>query len=216
MTAIDAVGSLRAPADRDVGAASAVPSQSTPDAGVHEIATDPDAFEAFYVEHIEAIQRFVARRVADPHLAADLTADIFLAAVDGASGFRSDLGRPIAWLFGIARNVLASELRRGAREATATRQLSGRRHIEDDALIRIEERLAAGDQIRVLYQALGQVRRRDRALLELVYVDGLSIAEAAAVLGVKPGTARVRLHRGRTRLFTQLQSTPGLTDIQEA
>jgi len=27
---------------------------------------DPDAFEAFYREHVEGVQRFVARRVADP------------------------------------------------------------------------------------------------------------------------------------------------------
>ena len=39
-----------------------------------EIASDPDAFERFYREHVEGVQRFVARRVDDPYLAADLTA----------------------------------------------------------------------------------------------------------------------------------------------
>ena len=34
------------------------------------IAHDPDVFEAFYREHVDAVQRFVARRIADPHLAA--------------------------------------------------------------------------------------------------------------------------------------------------
>jgi RNA polymerase sigma-70 factor (ECF subfamily) len=47
---------------------------------------DPDAFEAFYRAHIELVRRFVARRVSDPHLAADLTADVFLAAIDAAAG----------------------------------------------------------------------------------------------------------------------------------
>src|SRR5882757_3632156 len=47
------------------------------------IAHDPGAFEAFYREHVEGVQRFVARRVDDPHLAADLTADVFLAAIEG-------------------------------------------------------------------------------------------------------------------------------------
>jgi DNA-directed RNA polymerase specialized sigma24 family protein len=50
-----------------------------------EIATDPDAFERFYREHVEAVQRFVARRVDDPYLAADLTADVFVAAIESAA-----------------------------------------------------------------------------------------------------------------------------------
>ena len=50
------------------------------------IAREPDALEAFYRDHVDAVQRFVARRVSDPHLAADLTADVFLAAVDSAAG----------------------------------------------------------------------------------------------------------------------------------
>ncbi|MDX6227012.1 MAG: hypothetical protein QOI76_402, partial [Frankiales bacterium] len=48
---------------------------------IPRIAYDPDAFEAFYREHVEAVQRFISRRVRDPHLAADLTADVFLAAI---------------------------------------------------------------------------------------------------------------------------------------
>jgi hypothetical protein len=43
------------------------------------ITSDPDPFERFYREHVEAVQRFVARRMDDPYLAADLTA--------GASAF---------------------------------------------------------------------------------------------------------------------------------
>ena len=44
---------------------------------VTTIGTDPDALESFYREHVWAVQRFVARRVSDPHVAADLTADVF-------------------------------------------------------------------------------------------------------------------------------------------
>jgi len=44
---------------------------------VGSIATDPDVFEVFYREHLEGVQRYVARRVAHPHLAADLTAEVF-------------------------------------------------------------------------------------------------------------------------------------------
>jgi RNA polymerase sigma factor (sigma-70 family) len=172
---------------------------------VRQIASDPDALEAFYREHVDAVQRFVARRVADPHLAADLTADIFLAAIGAAKRYRARRGRPIAWLYGIARNVVADEHRRRQREQRAVRRVSGRALIDPDALTRMEERLDAERQMRDVYQALGCLPDEDRALMELVALDGLSIAEAAAALGLKPVTARVRLHRSRQSVHRHLR-----------
>jgi RNA polymerase sigma-70 factor (ECF subfamily) len=171
---------------------------------VSSIATDPDVFEVFYREHLEAVQRYIARRVAHPHLAADLTADVFLAAVDSAASYRPDRGPPGNWLFGIARHVLATEFRRQSRDRDVLRRISGRRLLDADSLARIEERIDAEREARNVYVALASLPRRDRALMELVAVDGLSVAEAAAVLGVKPGTARVRLHRSRKRVQAQL------------
>lgn len=172
---------------------------------VHRIGDDPDVFEAFYREHLDAVQRFVARRVGDPHLAADLTADIFLAAIDGVRSYRPDRGRPIAWLYGIARNVVSAEARRRARDLRAVRRIAGRRLLDADSVTRTEERLDAERETRRLYDALAALPARDRALMELVAVDGLPVNEAAAVLGVKPGTARVRLHRSRRLVQTHLR-----------
>jgi RNA polymerase sigma factor (sigma-70 family) len=151
------------------------------------------------------VRRFVARRVADPHIAADLTAEIFLAAVDSASSYRPDRGVPAAWLIGVAHHVVATEFRRQSRDRAVVSRISGRRLLDADSLARIEERIDAERQARKLYEALASLPHRDRALMELVALDGLSITEAAAVLGVKPGTARVRLHRSRARLHAQLQ-----------
>jgi RNA polymerase sigma factor (sigma-70 family) len=178
---------------------------------VASIATDPDVFEVFYREHLEAVQRYVARRVAYPHLAADLTADVFLAAVDSAASYCPDRGTPGSWLLGIARHVLATEFRRQSRDRNVLRRMSGRRLLDADSLARIEERIDAEREARNLYNALASLPRRDRALMELVAVDGLSVAEAAAVLGVKPGTARVRLHRSRKRVQAQL--TPRTQEV---
>jgi DNA-directed RNA polymerase specialized sigma24 family protein len=52
------------------------------------IARDPALLEAFYRRNIEAVGRFVARRTDDPHTAADLTAEVFLAALSSAEGYR--------------------------------------------------------------------------------------------------------------------------------
>lgn len=170
------------------------------------IAADPDAFEAFYRAHVEAISRFVARRVADPHLAADLTADIFLAAIDAAPSYRRDRGRPIAWLYGIARNVVSDAGRRQARELRAVSRVSGRALLDADSLARVEERLDAERDARELHAAMQRLTDDERAVIELVALDGLTVADAARVLGVKPVTARVRLHRARHQIHTHLSA----------
>lgn len=53
---------------------------------VRSIGTEPAAFTEFYRAHVDEVTRFVARRAADPQLAADLTADVFLAAIEASRG----------------------------------------------------------------------------------------------------------------------------------
>ena len=181
------------------------------------IAHDPAAFEAFYREHVEAVQRSIARRVGDPHLAADLTADVFLAAIDAAPSYRPDRGSPPAWLFGITRIVIAAERRRNARERRATARVVGRRLLDDDDIARLQARIDAAARSRELYAALDALPEGDRAVFELVALDGIGPREAAAVLGLRPVTARVRLHRARTALRHEIfDDVSALTNPLEA
>ena len=182
------------------------------------IASDPQAFEAFYRAHVEGVQRFTARRVDDPYLAADLTAEVFLAAIDAAGGYRPERGSPAAWLFGIARIVVAGEYRRAARERRANARVEGHRLLDDDDLERMRERIDAAVQSRALFAAVAQLPEGERAVLELVALDDLSVTEAAAVLGLRPVTARVRLHRARGALRRQLfdDGSPEISQPLEA
>ncbi|GHH04676.1 RNA polymerase sigma factor [Streptomyces lanatus] len=161
---------------------------------------DPRLFEEFYRRHVEAVMRFVARRVDDPHTAADLAAEIFLAVLDSAHTYRPRLGSETAWLYGIARNVVSSERRRIAREAERDLRLSGRRLLEADDIARIEDRLDAESPGRRVLAALVRLPESERAVMELVAVDQLTVTEAAAALGIRQVTARVRLHRARKTL----------------
>jgi RNA polymerase sigma-70 factor (ECF subfamily) len=168
------------------------------------IGTDPAAFSAFYREHVTAVTRFVTRRVADAHLAADLTADVFVAAIGAAQGYQGSAGGPRTWLYGIARNVIAAEFRRSARERRAAGLIAGRRLLEPDDVERLLEQIDAFRQVRELHESLRGLPDGERAVLELVSVDGLSVAEAAAALGIRPVTARVRLLRARRALRSAL------------
>jgi RNA polymerase sigma-70 factor (ECF subfamily) len=169
-----------------------------------EIASDPDAFERFYREHVEAVQRFVARRVDDPYLAADLTADVFVAAIGSAGSYRSGRGEPTAWLFGIARNVIAGERRRNAKELRTAARIRGRELVDENDLTALHERIDRESAGRELYRDLTRLPAGERAVFELVALDGLSAREAGQALGIGPVAARVRLHRARRRMQTRL------------
>jgi RNA polymerase sigma-70 factor (ECF subfamily) len=179
---------------------------------LRKIGRDPDAFEEFYREHIEKVQRFVARRVDDPHLAADLTTEVFLAAIDAAHTYRAGRGTPTGWLYGVAQNVVSAERRRHARELRANQRISGRRLLTADDVTLLEERIDAEAWARELLQGIDELPAGERAVLELVALDGLSPQDAARALGIRPVTARVRLHRARTTLQTRLQP-PAATSI---
>ena len=167
---------------------------------LRSIGTDPAAFTEFYRAHVDEVTRFVTRRVADPQLAADLTAEVFLAAIEAAARYRGSVGGPRTWLYGIARHVIAAEFRRSARERRAEGLIAGRRLLQADDVDRLAEKIDASRQVRELHRELQALPEGERAVLELVAVDGLTVAEAAAALGIRPVAARVRLHRARRAL----------------
>jgi RNA polymerase sigma-70 factor (ECF subfamily) len=184
--------------------------------GLAEITSDPKAFERFYRDHVEAVQRFVARRVDDPYLAADLTADVFVAAIESAGSYRRSKGEPVAWLFGIARNVVAGERRRKAKELRTAASIRGRELVDEDDLAALHERIDRESDARELYRDLAELPAGERAVLELVALDGLSVGEAGRALGIGAVAARVRLHRARRRLRSRLDLLDlGTSDLPE-
>lgn len=170
------------------------------------IATDPEVFEAFYRQHVDAIQGFVARRVGDRERAADLTAEIFLAAIGAAHRYRPRRGSPKAWLYGIAQNVVAIDRRRMGREQARDERLRGSALLDEGDATEIDARIDAAGRQRHLYQAMERLSETERAVLELVAIDELSLTEAALAAGVRPVTARVRLHRARRKLRAELEA----------
>jgi len=182
------------------------------------IGTDPELFEAFYREQVEDLERFVARRVGDRERAADLTAEIFLAAIESADRYRPRRGTPKAWLYGIARIVVANDRRQRGRQRVGEERLRGGALLDQDDAARIDARIDAAARSRQLYAAMDRLPEAERAVLELVALDELAVAEAAAAAGLRPVTARVRLHRARRKLRAELDDaapTPG-TPTEEA
>jgi hypothetical protein len=62
-------------------------------------------FERLYRANVEAVTAYFARRSADPHVVADLTADTFVTAITSFGSFDPGRGTARAWVFGIARRI---------------------------------------------------------------------------------------------------------------
>jgi RNA polymerase sigma factor (sigma-70 family) len=151
-------------------------------------------FERLYRANVEAVTAYFARRSADPHVVADLTA------ITSFGSFDPGRGTARAWVFGIARHVYAAYCEAYGQQQDRLQRLAGRRDLEPDQVEELLDRIDAERAGRDLVTGLGLLPDRDRALVELVDLAGLRPKEAAAVLGVTPGAARMRLMRARAQL----------------
>src|SRR6185503_15284683 len=182
---------------------------------VRLIGGDAEIFDAFYRQHVEAIQGFVARRVGDRERAADLTAEIFLASIGAAHRYRPERGSPKAWLYGIAQNVVAIDRRRAGREQAREERLRGSALLDESDAAEIDAGIDAAASQRHLFEAMERLSEPERAVLDLVAIDELSLAEAAAAAGVRPVTARVRLHRARRKLRAELEAAATESNVNK-
>ena len=106
-------------------------------------------------------------------------------------------------MFGIARHVYAAHCEAYSQQQHKLRRLAGRRELDQDQVEELLERIDAERAGRGLIAALAMLPERERAVIELVDVAGLRPKDAATVLGLTPGTVRMRLMRARARLRRQ-------------
>jgi len=157
------------------------------------VAGDAEAFVAFYHRHLAAILGFFLRRTRDAELTADLTAEVFAAALVAARRYQPGGQPALAWLYGIAAHKLADSRRRGRVEDEARRRLAfAPLTIDDEDLARVEEMAdsgAAEAALRTLPPA-----QRDAVLARVVGEH--SYAEIADQMQCSELLARQRVSRG--------------------
>ncbi|NUS02546.1 MAG: RNA polymerase subunit sigma [Nonomuraea sp.] len=120
--------------------------------------------------------------------------------LDSAHTYRPGRGSEIAWLYGVARNALSAERRRTFKESRPAARVGGRRPLDSDDVAELEARIDAESLARRAFRAMAGLPDGDRAMLEPVVIDQLTIGEAATALGIRQGAARARLHRARRTL----------------
>jgi RNA polymerase sigma factor (sigma-70 family) len=169
------------------------------------VAGDADAFVGFYRRHLAAVLGFFLRRTRDPELTADLTAEVFAAALVAATRYRPGERPALAWLYGIAAHKLADSRRRGRVEDEARRRLAlGPLTIDDQDLARVEEMADAGAAEAVL--ATLPPGQRDAVLARVI--QERPYAEIAEEMQCSELLVRQRVSRGLRAIRSRMKETP--------
>lgn len=169
----------------------------------------PEGFSETYRLHARSILVFLARRTYDPETALDLTAETFAQAFADRRRFRGATDEDAAaWLFGIARHVLARYQRRGMAERRALTRLGLEvPSLEPDDLVRVVE-LAGLDDLRgAVARELGGLTDEHREVLRLRVIEELPYEDIAQRLAISEPAARARVSRGLRTIGRALEPT---------
>ena len=154
---------------------------------------DTEAFGLLYDHYQSSVYRFLFYRTRSSQLAEDLTSETFFRALRSMSNFRwqgKDFG---AWLMTIARNLATDHFKAGRTRLELTTEDMG---VHDDATEGPESAVLAGLTNEILLGALKALPDEQRDCLIMRFLQGMSIAETAAVLGRSDGAIQQLQLRG--------------------
>lgn len=152
------------------------------------------------------IYHFVQGMVRDPHLAQDVTQDVFEKVL-----LKHDLYRPgtnfRAWLFEVARNQALTLLRsrqRTPRPVTSVQTADGPDLLESLPAQAPDQQLEEEEFMAAFHTAVAGLPDHYRSVFELCVRQGKPYQDAGRELGLPTGTVAIRIMRARKRLFTAL------------
>ncbi|HEX4654306.1 MAG TPA: ECF subfamily RNA polymerase sigma factor, BldN family [Mycobacteriales bacterium] len=182
-----------------------IPAPSTPSEPTGELATvmhivrraqegDSQAFGELYDRYVDVVYRYVHYRVSSTALAEDLTSETFLRALRRISSYTwqgRDFG---AWLVTIARNLIADHYKSGRyRMEVATSDLveAGADRSEEGP----EGAVLAGLTNAALLEAVKQLNSEQQECIALRFLQGMSVAETAQIMGKNEGAIKALQYR---------------------
>ncbi|MFQ5382017.1 MAG: RNA polymerase sigma factor [Dehalococcoidia bacterium] len=161
---------------------------------------DSEAWNSLYTAHHSAIYRYCFHRLGERTLSEDVAADVFLEAVRGIGRYRYR-GIPFrAWLYRIAHNLVADQLRRkgAAPAAMAVADAPEEAVSEQDFADSVLDQAA-------IRTALVQLTEDQQQVIVMRFFEGLAIAEVAAAMGKRAGAIKQLQHRAIGRLRSLLE-----------
>jgi RNA polymerase sigma-70 factor (ECF subfamily) len=155
---------------------------------------DSEAFGQLYDRYVDVVYRYVQYRVANTALAEDITSETFLRALRRITSYTwqgRDFG---AWLVTIARNLIADHFKSGRyRLELATSDLveAGADRSQDGP----EEEVLTGITNGVLLEAVKRLNAEQQECIALRFLQGMSVAETAQIMGKNEGAIKALQYR---------------------
>lgn len=158
-------------------------------------AGDATAFGELYERYRDAIYRFCLSRTGTSHDAEDLTADVFVKALQSIDRWQ-DRGLPFAaFLYRIARNAAIDRSRTLKQPLSVDGLLvepASKQNVELEATFAVEKS--------ILLAALTKLKSEHRDVVVMRFIEGYSALEVAGMLGKTEGAIRTLQHRALERL----------------
>lgn len=162
---------------------------------IHRIAQkDEAALQDLYTIYGQRLYTYALRLTDDPAQAEDVVQDALVAVWNLAGTFRGE-GRLVAWLMGIVHHTAMKSLRR--RSTPISEEMENRLPAANPLP---EEQAQINQQAAWVRQGLQDLSPEHRAVLELVFYQGLSLQETAQVCDCPLGTVKSRLSYARQAL----------------
>jgi len=163
---------------------------------------DPeDRFRSAYRDHYRKVYMYFRRRT-DIESARDGCADTFLVAWRRIDDL-PDEPETLAWLYGVARRVLANQWRSRKRTNRLRDRLMG---FGPESAPSPETLVVRAPHIQNVLDALDRLKPIDREVLLLSEWEGQSHKEIATAVGCKPHAVDQRIYRAKHRLEDELRS----------
>lgn len=171
---------------------------------------DASAVGMLFDNHQEAIYRFIWMRVRDDHVADDLTGEVFMRMVAELPRYEVRSLPFRAWLYRIAYHLVIDSFRAEKRYTSVSLEEAGPLVSPAERPDEMTDQRLATEKVQ---QALDILDPAQREVVELRFLAGLSLKEAAATLNKTVSAVKALQHRGlhALRLLLHEPDTPGST-----
>ena len=158
-----------------------------------------DKFLAFYDQYVTKIYRYIYFRVGSEFLAQDLTSEAFLKYWRHISNnSENTLDNPRAFLYQIARNLLADFYRQKDKAPISLEEITDKKIADKD--LSLQEQTEQGLQMDEIKKALTSLSEDYQEIIIWRYLDELEIKEISTILEKSEGAVRVLISRALSKL----------------